>query len=262
MKRSIRLGLAAALLAGSSLTAPAFAQQAPAQPQPQQETQKLPSANSAQQQAPGQTKQPGEPATQMAPGQKQKSGAAGSAAEAAPGQTKPMKQDAAAGDATAPKTQGQAADTKAGDAKPSGKAADMTDPAAKPGAGQADAQKQAPAEQMDKKAEGAEKPASGQNQATGEQKPSGETTASVNISTEQRTEIRTIIQETKVQPARLDVAVNVGVVVPATVEFHPLPPRIVEIVPRYRGYEYFVLADGRIVIVEPGTHEVVYIIVA
>ena len=48
---------------------------------------------------------------------------------------------------------------------------------------------------------------------------------------------------------------------PTTVEFHPLPARIVEIVPQYRGYEYFVLADGRIIIVEPSSHEVVYIIV-
>lgn len=91
-------------------------------------------------------------------------------------------------------------------------------------------------------------------------RPSGETTGSIDISTEQRTEIRNIFVENKVEPADIDVDLSVGVAVPQTVELHPLPPRIVEIVPAYRGYEYFVLADGRIIIVEPATHKVVYIL--
>ncbi|MEQ1956325.1 hypothetical protein [Mesorhizobium sp. CN2-181] len=37
---------------------------------------------------------------------------------------------------------------------------------------------------------------------------------------------------------------------------------IPEIAPAYRGYVYFVLADGRIIIVEPDMHKVVYILVA
>jgi hypothetical protein len=44
-------------------------------------------------------------------------------------------------------------------------------------------------------------------------------------------------------------------------ELHPLPPRVVEILPAYRSYRYFVLADNRIVIVEPDTYEIVYILV-
>ncbi|WP_117195971.1 DUF1236 domain-containing protein [Rhizobium terrae] len=91
-------------------------------------------------------------------------------------------------------------------------------------------------------------------------RPSNETTGSINISTEQRTEVRNILVQNKVEPVDVDVDVSVGVAVPTTVELHPLPPRIVEIVPAYRGYEYFVLADGRIIIVEPSTHEVVYIL--
>jgi hypothetical protein len=100
-----------------------------------------------------------------------------------------------------------------------------------------------------------------QDQAATE-RPSNETTGSINISAEQRTEVRDIIVESKVEPVDIDVSVSVGVAVPKTVELHPLPPRIIEIVPAYRGYEYFVLADGRIVIVEPDTHEVVYIVTA
>ncbi|WP_084465816.1 MULTISPECIES: DUF1236 domain-containing protein [unclassified Aminobacter] len=50
--------------------------------------------------------------------------------------------------------------------------------------------------------------------------------------------------------------------VPRTIELRPLPPRIVEIVPAYEGYEFFLLPDGRIVIVEPDTPKVVYVLVS
>jgi hypothetical protein len=92
-------------------------------------------------------------------------------------------------------------------------------------------------------------------------KPSNETTGSINISAEQKTEVRNILVQNKVEPVDVDINVDVGVAVPTTVELHPLPPRIVEIAPAYRGYEYFVLADGRIIIVDPSSHEVVYILV-
>ncbi|TIU54111.1 MAG: DUF1236 domain-containing protein, partial [Mesorhizobium sp.] len=39
-----------------------------------------------------------------------------------------------------------------------------------------------------------------------------------------------------------------------------LPARIVKIVPAYEYYEYFVLADGRIVIVDPDTYKIVLIL--
>jgi hypothetical protein len=108
----------------------------------------------------------------------------------------------------------------------------------------------------------ADTPAAEQSDEASTSKPSNETTASIDITTEQRTEIRNVIVESKAEPVDLDIQVNVGVVVPKTVELRPLPPRIIEIVPAYRSYEYFVLADGRIVIVEPGTLKVVYVIAA
>ena len=43
------------------------------------------------------------------------------------------------------------------------------------------------------------------------------------------------------------------------VRFHPLPPRIVEIYPEWRGYDV-ILVSGRYIIVRPQTHEIVYII--
>jgi hypothetical protein len=36
----------------------------------------------------------------------------------------------------------------------------------------------------------------------------------------------------------------------------------VKIVPQYEGYRFFILADGRIIIVDPDTLEIVYIIEA
>ena len=47
--------------------------------------------------------------------------------------------------------------------------------------------------------------------------------------------------------------------VPSSVHFYPLPPRIVEIYPEWRGYQV-ILVGGRYVIVRPQTHEIVYII--
>lgn len=108
----------------------------------------------------------------------------------------------------------------------------------------------------------ADAPATEQSDEASTSKPSNETTASIDITSEQRTEIRNVIVESKAEPVDLDIEVNVGVVVPKTVELRPLPPRIIEIVPAYRSYEYFVLADGRIIIVEPGTLKVVYVITA
>lgn len=108
----------------------------------------------------------------------------------------------------------------------------------------------------------ADTPDTEQSDEASTSKPSNETTASIDITSEQRTEIRNVIVESKAEPVDLDIEVNVGVVVPKTVELRPLPPRIIEIVPAYRSYEYFVLADGRIIIVEPGTLKVVYVIIA
>jgi hypothetical protein len=59
----------------------------------------------------------------------------------------------------------------------------------------------------------------------------------------------------------IDIEINVGVKVPTTIELHRLPPRVVEIVPAYRSYVFFVLADGRIVIVNPDTLVIVTTIV-
>ena len=41
-----------------------------------------------------------------------------------------------------------------------------------------------------------------------------------------------------------------------------MPPEIIRIVPDYEGYRYFILADGTIVIVDPDSFVVVYVLTA
>jgi hypothetical protein len=41
--------------------------------------------------------------------------------------------------------------------------------------------------------------------------------------------------------------VAAGTSIPRHVHLEPLPPRIKEIVPQYKAYRFFILADGRIV---------------
>jgi hypothetical protein len=82
-----------------------------------------------------------------------------------------------------------------------------------------------------------------------------------NLSTEQRTKIRTVIKEkVKAQPlTHVNFSVNVGTVVPRTVHFYPLPVEVVEVYPQWRGYSY-ILVGNQIVIIEPSTYEIVEII--
>jgi len=82
------------------------------------------------------------------------------------------------------------------------------------------------------------------------------------VTTEQRTRVKSVFMQHRVEPARnLNVSINVGVALPHTVHLYPIPQDIVEIVPEYRGYEYILLEDDRVAIVDPDTFEVVDIIV-
>jgi hypothetical protein len=78
----------------------------------------------------------------------------------------------------------------------------------------------------------------------------------VNLNETQRTRIASAISSTNVQPVTANFRLATGVVVPRSVALHTLPASIVEIVPQYRGYRYFVTRD-QIVIVEPRKKTVV-----
>ena len=90
----------------------------------------------------------------------------------------------------------------------------------------------------------------------------GSTASITNVTVEQKTQITQVIKETRVEPvSNVDFDISVGVEIPRhKIRLHRLPARIVKIVPAYETYEYFVLADGRIVIVDPDTLKIVLIL--
>jgi hypothetical protein len=54
-------------------------------------------------------------------------------------------------------------------------------------------------------------------------------------------------------------SLSVGTAVPRDIHLEPLPTDVVEIVPQYRGYDFF-LARDEIVIVEPSTYKIIDVI--
>lgn len=82
----------------------------------------------------------------------------------------------------------------------------------------------------------------------------------VDLTVEQQTEIKTQITTLNIAPVTVDFDISIGVAVPATVTLQPLPATIIALYPQWQGYLFFVLADGRIVIVAPDTKTIVIII--
>src|SRR4029079_19247576 len=82
-----------------------------------------------------------------------------------------------------------------------------------------------------------------------------------NLTTEQKTKIRTVIKEkVHAQPVtNVNFSINVGNVVPRTVHFYPVPVEIVEIYPQWRGYN-FILVNDEIIIIEPSSYKIVAVI--
>jgi hypothetical protein len=76
---------------------------------------------------------------------------------------------------------------------------------------------------------------------------------------EKRTQIVSAKSERIEETKKVNFNISVGATVPASVRFHPVPARIVEIYPEWRGFE-IIFVHGRYIIVRPQTHEIVYII--
>jgi hypothetical protein len=68
------------------------------------------------------------------------------------------------------------------------------------------------------------------------------------------------IARLNVQPLNnVNFSLSVGTAVPRDVRVQPLPADIVEVVPQYRGYDFFVVRD-EIVIVDPSTYQIVTVL--
>lgn len=81
-----------------------------------------------------------------------------------------------------------------------------------------------------------------------------------NLSSEQRTSIRTVINRQNAKPAtNITFAISVGTAVPRSVRFHRVPMELVQIYPSWRGYDYFLVGD-QIIVVHPRTHKIVAVL--
>jgi hypothetical protein len=77
---------------------------------------------------------------------------------------------------------------------------------------------------------------------------------------EKQPQIVSAIKREKVEEVtNVNFNISIGTAVPSTVRYYPLPSRIVEIYPEWRGYD-FILVRGKYIILRPRTHEIIYII--
>jgi len=101
--------------------------------------------------------------------------------------------------------------------------------------------------------------------ATTGQGTAGSTQAggAVNLTTEQKTTIRSsVIQSSsapKIQRSQVNFNIGVGTVVPRNINVVEVPDTIIRIHPAWRGFRYFIV-DEQIVIVEPGSLKIVAVL--
>ena len=106
----------------------------------------------------------------------------------------------------------------------------------------------------------AQQPAQSSTSANTAQSPSTNVHASVNINDQQRTRVTQSIARLNVQPINnVNFSLTVGTAVPRDIRLQTLPADVVEVVPQYRGYSFFVVRD-EIVIVEPSTYQIVTVL--
>lgn len=100
-----------------------------------------------------------------------------------------------------------------------------------------------------------------QGQQSGSSTTVGQAGAAAKLSTEQRTQITSVIREERVAPVtNVNFAISVGTRVPRSgIELHVLPSRVVTIYPEWRSYKYILVRD-EIVIVDPNTYEIVAVL--
>ena len=105
-----------------------------------------------------------------------------------------------------------------------------------------------------------QQPASQPSTATNSAQSSTNVNASVNINDQQRTRVAESITRLNVQPlTNVNFSLTVGTAVPRDIRLQTLPADVVEVVPQYRGYSFFVVRD-EIVIVAPSTYQIVTVL--
>lgn len=95
------------------------------------------------------------------------------------------------------------------------------------------------------------------NQTNTAQSRSSSVSVSANLNESQRTRVSQSIARLNAAPLNnVNFSLSIGTVVPRDVRFQPLPPDVVEVMPQYRGYNFFVVRDD-IVIVDPSSYKIV-----
>lgn len=96
---------------------------------------------------------------------------------------------------------------------------------------------------------------------TGTNTTVGQAGAGAKLSTEQRTQITSVIREEHVRPVtNVNFSISVGTRIPREgIELHALPSRVVTIYPEWRAYKYVLVRD-EIVIINPDTYEIVAVL--
>ncbi|MBR0705806.1 MULTISPECIES: DUF1236 domain-containing protein [Bradyrhizobium] len=96
---------------------------------------------------------------------------------------------------------------------------------------------------------------------TGTNTTVGQAGAGAKLSTEQRTQITSVIREQRVAPVtNVNFAISVGTRIPREgIELHALPSRVATIYPEWRSYRY-VMVREQIVIIDPNTYEIIAVL--
>ena len=91
-------------------------------------------------------------------------------------------------------------------------------------------------------------------------KDGGRDGARVNLSQDQRTQVRErLSSHREARATNVNFSINIGTSIPRNFRVHVIPADIVAIVPQYRGYRYFIVEE-RVVIVHPARYEIVEVI--
>jgi hypothetical protein len=113
----------------------------------------------------------------------------------------------------------------------------------------------------------AQKNDTSKNKSAAEKSAPSNTTASkagtqprVQLSEQQQTRVReTVLKQRNARVTNVNFSVTVGTRIPRSVRLVALPATVIEVVPEYRSYQYVVVGDD-IVIVDPGSYEIVYVL--
>jgi hypothetical protein len=80
------------------------------------------------------------------------------------------------------------------------------------------------------------------------------------LSEQQQTRVReTVLKQRGGRVTNVNFSITIGTRVPRSVQLAVLPAAVIEVVPEYRSYRYVVVRDD-IVIIDPGTYEIVYVL--